>query len=55
MELLSEHSVLFAEVIDSVALLLSQPSGDRTQQHSKRVEGATQGPMSPSNIIQPDG
>jgi len=42
-ELLPEHPVLFAEVIDRVALLLTQPSGDRNQQQSKRVEGAAHG------------
>ena len=42
-ELLPEHPVLFAEVIDRIALLLTQPSGDRNQQQSKRVEGPAHG------------
>ena len=41
-ELLAEHPVLLPQVIDRVALLLAQPSGDRNQQQSKRVEGPTQ-------------
>ncbi|MDH4188001.1 MAG: hypothetical protein OEV08_13490, partial [Nitrospira sp.] len=38
-QLLPEHSVLFAEVIDGVTLLLAQPAGDGNQQQSKRIEG----------------
>ena len=38
-ELLSQHLVLFTKTIDGVPLLLTQPSGDRHQQQSKRVEG----------------
>jgi hypothetical protein len=38
-ELLPQHSILFAEVIDRVVLLLAQPTGDRNQQESKWVEG----------------
>jgi len=30
-ELLPQHPFLFAEVIDGVALLLAQPTGDRNQ------------------------
>ena len=37
-ELLAEHPVLLPQVIDRVALLLAQPSGDRNQQQSKRAE-----------------
>jgi hypothetical protein len=39
-ELLAEHPVLLPKVIDRVALLLAQPSGDRNQQQSKRVKGS---------------
>jgi len=42
-ELLSQHPVLFTEIIDGVALLLTQPSGDRNQQQSKRIEGLAHG------------
>jgi hypothetical protein len=38
-ELLPQHPILFAEVINDVALLLAQPTGDRNQQQSERVEG----------------
>jgi hypothetical protein len=38
-ELLPQHSILLAEVIDRVALLLAQPTGDGNEQQSKRVEG----------------
>jgi hypothetical protein len=36
--LFPENSVLFAEVIDRVTLLLALPTGDRNQQESKRVK-----------------
>jgi hypothetical protein len=38
-ELLPKHSVLFAEVIDRVTLLLAQPTGNGKEQQSKWVEG----------------
>ena len=38
-ELLSQHSVLFTEIIDGLPLLLAQPTGDRNQQESERVQG----------------
>jgi hypothetical protein len=39
-QVLPQYPVFFTEVVDRVALLLTQPSGDRNQQQSKRVEGA---------------
>ena len=50
-ELLSQHSVLFTEIIDGVALLLTQPSGDRNQQQSKRIEGLAHGVRIASKTI----
>jgi hypothetical protein len=38
-ELLSQHPVLFTQIIDGVPLLLTQPAGDGNQQQSKRAEG----------------
>ena len=38
-QLLPQDPVFLAKVIDRVALLLAQPTGDRNQQESERVEG----------------
>ena len=40
-QLLSEYSVFFPQVIDRVALLLTQPSGNRYHQQAERIEGLT--------------
>ncbi len=37
--LTTQHPILFAGVVDRVAVLLPQPAGDRNQQQSKRVKG----------------
>jgi hypothetical protein len=49
-ELLSQHSILLAEVVDGVALLLTQPASDRNQQQSKRVEGPAHSDRVAANI-----
>jgi len=38
-QLLPQHSILLAEVIDRVALLLAQPTGNGNQKEAERVEG----------------
>ena len=38
-QLLSEYSVLLPQVVDRIALLLTQPSSDRDQQQPERIEG----------------
>ena len=38
-QLSTEDSVLLAQILDRVLLLLIHPSGDRQEQKAKRVEG----------------
>jgi hypothetical protein len=40
-QLLSEYSVFLPQVIDRVALLLTQPSGNRYHQQAERIEALT--------------
>ena len=50
-QLLSEYSVFLPHVIDRVALLLTQPSGNRYHQQAERIEGLTHCDSIPPSVL----